>query len=138
MIRWTEEGKIWHFPIDNEQGSDRKWCCPFLSAQQSHVRTFFFILILSGLDEEAQFSFEQHVFLDQALESWCPKNGPVRIFMELVCNGLSKNPYLTVKQKHEHIEWYQNYFDEKKEVLERMVVQQKQQKLEQSQTPLID
>lgn len=20
MIKWTEEGKLWHYPIDNEQG----------------------------------------------------------------------------------------------------------------------
>lgn len=77
------------------------------------------------MDEEAQVSFEEHVFLEQLLESWCPKNGPVRIFMELVCVGLSKNPYLTVQQKHEHIEWYQNYFQEKKEDLERVIIERK-------------
>lgn len=54
------------------------------------------------------------------MESWCPKAGPVRIFMELVCVGLSKNPYLTVQQKREHIEWYRNYFDEKKDVIQRV------------------
>lgn len=61
--------------------------------------------------------------------------------MELVCVGLSKNPYLTVKQKQEHIEWYRKYFDEKKDILERMVVQQNQQKLvdqQQNSTPLIN
>lgn len=107
----------------------------------SHVSSHFFFLFIffsSGLDEEAQFSFEQHVFLEQLLDPWCPKNGPIRIFMELVCIGLSKNPYLTVKQKHEHIEWYKNYFDEKKEVLERMVEQQELQKAAQpNKTPSI-
>lgn len=24
MAYWTEEGKVWHFPIDNEQGTTRK------------------------------------------------------------------------------------------------------------------
>lgn len=24
MIRWTEEGKLWKFPIDNEQGNKIK------------------------------------------------------------------------------------------------------------------
>lgn len=37
--------------------------------------------------------------------------------MELVCVGLSKNPYLSVKEKREHIEWYRDYFNEKKKLL---------------------
>lgn len=85
-------------------------------------------LQLSGLDEEAQVSFEEHVFVEQLLDPWCPKHGPVRIFMELVCVGLSKNPYLTVQQKHEHIEWYQNYFEEKKEILESVIMEKKDEK----------
>ena len=30
--------------------------------------------------------------------------------MELVCVGLSKNPYITVEKKIEHVNWYKNYF----------------------------
>lgn len=41
--------------------------------------------------------------------------------MELVCIGLSKNPYLSVQQKREHIEWYRNYFDEKRDILQRVI-----------------
>lgn len=67
MIHWTEEGKLWHFPINNEQ----------------------------GMDEEAKYSFTDHVFLEDHLEPWCPKIGPLRHFMELVLVGLSKNPFLT-------------------------------------------
>ena len=55
--------------------------------------------------------FHAHVFLDHHLESWCPKKGPVRHFMELVCVGLSKNPYITVEKKIEHIHWYKEYFE---------------------------
>lgn len=83
---------------------------------------------LTGRDAEAAVSFTEHVFLDEHLESWCPKRGPVRNFMDLVCVGLSKNPYLTVEQKREHIEWYQNYFEEKKEVLQRAIVVQNEKK----------
>lgn len=79
-----------------------------------------------GLDDEAKVSFAEHVFLEHLLESWCPKTGPVRVFMELVCVGLSKNPYLTVEQKHEHIEWYQNYFHEKKDILDRVEMHNKE------------
>ncbi|XP_044751711.1 28S ribosomal protein S31, mitochondrial isoform X2 [Coccinella septempunctata] len=89
MILWTEQGKLWKFPIDNEQ----------------------------GLEEENNISFAEHVFLDKHLESWCPPKGPIRHFMELVCIGLSKNPYLTVSAKIEHIEWYRNYFEDKRNLL---------------------
>lgn len=91
---WTDQGKLWKFPIDNEQ----------------------------GLDEEARISFTEHIFLDKHLEPWCPKKGPLRHFMELVCVGLSKNPYYTVQQKREHIEWFRDYFEEKKEILQNVVM----------------
>ena len=32
--------------------------------------------------------------------------------MELVCVGLSKNPYITVEKKIEHVNWYKNYFED--------------------------
>lgn len=66
MIHWTKQGRLWHFPIDNEQ----------------------------GMDDEMKVSFSEHVFLEDLLEPWCPKRGPIRHFMELVLVGLSKNPYL--------------------------------------------
>lgn len=90
MIQWTEQGKLWHFPINNEQGQD----------------------------EESKVYFTEHVFLEHHLEPWCPKKGPVRHFMELVCVGLSKNPYITVQMKLEHINWFHNYFEEKKQILQ--------------------
>lgn len=90
MIQWTEQGKLWHFPVNNEQGQD----------------------------EESKVYFTEHVFLEHHLEPWCPKKGPVRHFMELVCVGLSKNPYITVQMKLEHINWFHNYFEEKKQILQ--------------------
>ncbi|PNF14973.1 hypothetical protein B7P43_G01548 [Cryptotermes secundus] len=90
MIQWTEQGKLWHFPVNNEQGQV----------------------------EESKVYFTEHVFLEHHLEPWCPKKGPVRHFMELVCVGLSKNPYITVQMKLEHINWFHNYFEEKKQILQ--------------------
>ncbi|XP_052607772.1 28S ribosomal protein S31, mitochondrial [Peromyscus californicus insignis] len=87
MIQWTKEGKLWEFPIDNEAGFD---------------------------DDGSE--FHEHIFLDKYLEGF-PKQGPIRIFMELVTNGLSKNPYLSVKQKVEHIEWFRSYFNDKRDIL---------------------
>jgi small subunit ribosomal protein S31 len=91
MIMWTKQGKIWKFPIDNEQ----------------------------GMDEEANTGFHEHVFLDNLLDGF-PKKGPIALFMELVCIGLSKNPYLSVKQKKEHIDWFRQYFKEKESVLKEV------------------
>lgn len=89
MALWTEQGKIWKFPIDNEQG----W------------------------DVEHQTDFTEHVMLETHLEGWCPNKGPIRHFMELVCVGLSKNNFLSAKEKYEHIMWYKGYFEEKKDAL---------------------
>jgi small subunit ribosomal protein S31 len=89
MALWTEQGKVWKFPIDNEQG----W------------------------EEEHQTDFTEHVMLEMHLEDWCPSKGPVRHFMELVCVGLSKNNFLSAREKYDHIMWYKGYFEEKRETL---------------------
>ncbi|XP_023224765.1 28S ribosomal protein S31, mitochondrial-like [Centruroides sculpturatus] len=91
MIRWTEEGKLWKFPINNEQ----------------------------GIEEEKKVGFHEHVFLEPLLEGF-PKKGPIRHFMELVIVGLSKNPYITVERKKEHIEWYRQYFKDKENILKEV------------------
>ncbi|CAH2224993.1 28S ribosomal S31, mitochondrial [Pelobates cultripes] len=88
MIQWTKERKLWTFPIDNE----------------------------TGFDEEQNVEFHEHIFLDRYLEDF-PKQGPIRHFMELVVCGLSKNPYISVKQKKDHIDWFRDYFEEKKDIL---------------------
>lgn len=93
IARWTEQGKVWRFPIDNEQD----W-----------------------LDEK-DVDFSEHIFLEQHLEGWCPNRGPIRHFMELVCVGLSKNPYITAKEKKDHIIWYKDYFASKKDLLKELI-----------------
>lgn len=70
----------------------------------------------AGLDEEAQMSFEEHVFLEDQIKDF-PERGPIRHFMELVLVGLSKNPHISVQRKHEHIEWFRQYFRAKADVL---------------------
>ncbi|NXM77384.1 RT31 protein, partial [Serilophus lunatus] len=70
-----------------------------------------------GMEDDAE--FHEHIFLEKHLEGF-PKEGPIRHFMELVICGLSKNPYLSVKQKIEHIEWFEKYFEEKKEYLQEI------------------
>jgi len=92
LIQWTEQGKLWHFPINNEQ----------------------------GLEEEEKVHFSEHVFMERHLKGWCPKKGPIRHFMELVCTGLSKNSYMTVEEKLGHIKWYENYFEERKDLLNEL------------------
>ncbi|XP_036326765.1 28S ribosomal protein S31, mitochondrial [Rhagoletis pomonella] len=99
LILWTEQGKVWRFPIDNEQ----------------------------DLHDEVNVDFSEHIFLEQHLEGWCPEKGPIRHYMELVCVGLSKNPYLTAKEKKEHILWYRDYFEAKKDILKDLITQEKNQ-----------
>ncbi|KAM6907763.1 small ribosomal subunit protein mS31 [Xenentodon cancila] len=89
MIQWTKEGKLWQYPINNE----------------------------AGLEEELNVPFHEHIFLEKHLEEGFPRQGPVRHFMELVVAGLSKNPYLTVQQKTEHISWFRDYFHQNEKVL---------------------
>jgi small subunit ribosomal protein S31 len=86
---WTEQGKVWKFPINNEQ----------------------------GMDEELNTDFSEHVLLEMHLEDWCPTSGPIRHFMELVCVGLSNNHYLSAKEKRDHICWYRDYFNSKRDML---------------------
>ena len=93
MILWTDQEKLWKFPIDNEQ----------------------------GMEDEKLVDFSEHIFLEQHLEGWCPNRGPVRHFMELVCVGLSKNPYITIRDKQEHINWYKDYFAQKKTLLDDLI-----------------
>lgn len=78
-----------------------------------------------GLDEEMQIPFTDHIFLEEYIESWCPQKGAVHNFMELICIGLSKNPYLNVQQKREHLDWYRDYFEEKHDVLQRVIEERK-------------
>ncbi|SPP76799.1 28S ribosomal protein S31, mitochondrial [Drosophila guanche] len=93
MVLWTEQGKVWRFPIDNEQD----WV------------------------DEVNVDFSEHIFLDQHLEDWCPSRGPIRHFMELVCVGLSKNPYVTAQEKKDHIMWFRDYFETKKDILKDLM-----------------
>lgn len=72
------------------------------------------------MEDEQNIPFTEHIFLEKHLEPWCPQKGPIHHFMELVCVGLSKNPYLTVNAKKEHIEWYKNYFASKEELLKEV------------------
>ncbi|XP_017476460.1 PREDICTED: 28S ribosomal protein S31, mitochondrial [Rhagoletis zephyria] len=84
MIKWTAEGRLWHYPINNEQ----------------------------GLDAEAEVPFYDHVLLDNLLDGF-PEKGPIRQFMELVIMGLSHNPYITVERKHELVKFYKDFFEER-------------------------
>lgn len=85
-----------------------------------------FVIYSLGIEDDVE--FYEHIFLDKYLEDF-PKRGPIRHFMELVTCGLSKNPYLTVKQKVEHIEWFQNYFKEKEELLKEIENYEKETEL---------
>lgn len=105
MILWTDQGRLWKFPIDNEQG----W------------------------EEEQNVDFSEHVLLEMHLDGWCPTSGPVRHFMELVCVGLAKNHHLSAKEKKDHIFWYRDYFEEKKDLLGELMFMNKTPQLDENQ-----
>ncbi|KAE9554491.1 hypothetical protein FO519_002302 [Halicephalobus sp. NKZ332] len=84
QIMWTEQGRMWPYPVNNE----------YL------------------LGEEENVSFMDHIFLDSYLKKHkLPQTGPVAHFMELVCVGLSKNPYMTAIKKREHLDSFAKYFN---------------------------
>jgi len=89
MMLLTEQGKLWHYPIDNEQ----------------------------GMDAEKEIPFEDHVFLDHLLDDF-PENEYIRSFMSNVVAALARNPWMTVDRKHQIIKSYKEYFEEKKNVYE--------------------
>jgi small subunit ribosomal protein S31 len=40
-----------------------------------------------------------------------PNEGPLGLFFESACNGLSQNPFISVDEKLEHLEWFRQYFN---------------------------
>lgn len=115
LMQWTDQGKLWRFPINNEQG--------FIIIIPSNIVFVLLLLIANyilGMEEEEKVHFSEHVFMERHLKDWCPKKGPIRHFMELVCVGLSKNHWLTVEEKVGHITWYKNYFEDKKALLHEL------------------
>lgn len=54
-----------------------------------------------------------HVFLEPYWKKQqVPSSKSIEAFMELVLTGLSKNPYMSVAKKREHIDWFGHYFKE--------------------------
>ncbi|CAF0818332.1 unnamed protein product, partial [Brachionus calyciflorus] len=89
LIQLTNEGKIWKFPIDNEQGVD---------------------------ESDAGVPFHEHIFLDHYLDEF-PQIEPIQQFMMLVLNGISLNSFLTIQEKKDIINWYKTYFTEKLDII---------------------
>ncbi|CAL8101118.1 unnamed protein product [Calicophoron daubneyi] len=94
-IQWTLDGKMWRFPIDNEQDS-----------------------------EELSVPFYEHVFFDKYLDKEQMKCGPVSAFLELVCDGLAQNPHFTVEEKREHLRWFREYFKDKLSTINASVLEE--------------
>ncbi|KAK6744536.1 hypothetical protein RB195_011326 [Necator americanus] len=99
QIKWTNEGKQWPYPIDNE----------YMFGSESEV------------------PFYEHIFLERHLPKLgLPKDGPIAHFMELVCVGLSKNPYMTLEKKMDHLHWFAKFFNAEKQALIQKLHEQEQ------------
>jgi len=83
MIEEVMEGREWQFPIDNEQDL--------------------------GIEDETD--FQDHVFLDHYLDEF-PDVQQIQQHMELVINGLQKNPWLTAEEKRRRILWHKEFFEQ--------------------------
>lgn len=93
MINWTNEGKLWKYPINNEEG---------LAEQGERER------------------FEDHMFFDDLIEQ-SPDKQPIREFMADAALGLSKNPYMTAERKRSYLQYYNEYFNENKDLVDTLV-----------------
>uniref|UniRef100_A0A183IGK3 Small ribosomal subunit protein mS31 n=1 Tax=Soboliphyme baturini TaxID=241478 RepID=A0A183IGK3_9BILA len=91
MIQWTEEGKLYPYPVNNEY-----------------------------MFHERNVPFYEHIFLENLIKDGFPSSGPIRHFMELVTHGLSKNPFMSIEKKRDHIDWFKQYFKEKKGEIDRL------------------
>ncbi|KAK6012182.1 hypothetical protein OSTOST_22674 [Ostertagia ostertagi] len=99
QIEWTEQGKQWPYPIDNEY-------------MFHSMSTFSWRGTSPGLGFQ--------------------KIGPIAHFMELVCVGLSKNPYMTIEKKMDHLKWFANFFNEEKQKLIKKLHEEEQLAAQQS------
>ncbi|VDN14370.1 unnamed protein product, partial [Dibothriocephalus latus] len=117
LMQWTLDGKLWRYPIDNEQAH---FCCPFypLSINANFISP-------PGWDSENNTGFEDHVFLNRFLDRTSKKPAPLTAFMELVCTGLAQNPYLDSTEKRKHLEWFEGYFKTKAGQIEAAVREEK-------------
>jgi small subunit ribosomal protein S31 len=71
------------------------------------------------MEEEKGVGFHEHVFLSHLIRDF--PTGPIRHYMELVVAGLSKNPYISVSEKHGHIEWYRDFLADKQKLIEESI-----------------
>ena len=52
--------------------------------------------------------WSEHVFFHKYVDQFPP--GRIRTFVNAVACGLSQNPFLSVEEKIEHLEWFRQYF----------------------------
>lgn len=90
--KFSSTGKLWKFPINNED----------------------------GLDQAKQEKFYDHVFFDDLIEA-SPDKQPIREFMNDAALGLSKNAHMTAERKRLYLQWYNDYFNENKDLVDTMI-----------------
>jgi len=78
------------------------------------------IIKFVDLGPDGDVPFYEHVLLERHIQNF-PSSPLIRQFMELVCVGLGRNPYWTVEQKLDHINWFREFFNEKINVFNETV-----------------
>ena len=86
--------------------------------------------------EELNTPFHEHIFLSRHVnaKTGAGSPGPLKSFMELVCAGLAKNPYISAKEKADHLTWFQGYFHAKVKDIEAAVEEERRIKESELQT----
>lgn len=77
MIQWTEQGKLWHFPINNEQGLNRISMMLYLTCMILCTR-----LKLRGLETEKLLGYNKSICIKKAYKDTCFLNQ--RVFLNSV------------------------------------------------------
>ncbi|KAL7673568.1 hypothetical protein ACOME3_008422 [Neoechinorhynchus agilis] len=94
--RMTKQGRLWEFPINNEQDLD---------AEE---------------EAESRVPFEEHSLIQPPEDNHPAIQNPiVQEFFELATVGLSKNHTLTAAEKQEHLRWFVKYFKDNQYLLDR-------------------
>lgn len=80
-IEWTQKGKQWPYPIDNEfkLGMEEN------VSEVNYCVIQFLLFLYHSIDFPLQVSFVEHIFLERHVQALgIPKTGPVAHFMHLV------------------------------------------------------
>jgi len=74
--------------------------------------------------QELASPWREHVFFDEFVNTF--PAGQIRTFISAAASGLSQNPFLTVAEKREHLEFFRQYFvDRESDLIQNSIIARK-------------